>query len=315
MEKYKVTILLATFNRAHLIKETLDSIKNQTYNNWECIIVDDNSEDETTETVKKYCNSDSRFTYFLKTPKYQKGLSGTRNFGLDMALQNDSEFIQFFDDDDLMHPKKLEYQIAPFKKKPNLNFTVCNYEKLFKKNGAWKIEKINSQMKFPHLGDAILTGKMKMNSLGPLWRRDFIQKFRFDENLKYAEEWELYVRLGYLHPGNYEFVDESLFQYRKHHNTLTLGNDPEFERRKTSAIIRIKILDFLSTHQLHTKISVLFLANTFLLYDYKPNLVKGLLTYVKQHKEFSKRLIYFLKTGLIAGKIYRRSLRRLAKWV
>ena len=98
MDNYKVTILLATFNRAHLIEETLNSIKSQTYTNWECIIVDDHSTDATPKVVSRLIAEDSRFSYFLKTGAYKKGLSGTRNYGLDIAESREAKFIQFFDD-------------------------------------------------------------------------------------------------------------------------------------------------------------------------------------------------------------------------
>lgn len=315
MEDPRVVILLATYNRANIILETLNSIVAQTFKEWECIIVDDHSEDNTFEVLQQFCNADPRFSYYLKTNKYQNGLSGTRNYGLDLAKNRSSDFIQFFDDDDLMHPQKLELQIVPFIKNPNLNFSVCKFEKLVQNGKSWKIEKQELQLDFLHLGDAILTGEMKMNSLGPLWRNDFIQNYRFDEHLKYAEEWELYTRIGYEHPNNYEVVNDALFQYRKHNKTLTLGDDPNFERKKTSAIIRIKILEYLSEHRLHTKKSILFLANTFLLYSYYPNLVKDLRLYVKNNNGFSRQLLLFLDIGLIIGKYYRKTLRRMALWV
>src|SRR5690606_22147214 len=102
MEETKVTILLATYNRSHLIGETLYSIQNQTYKNWECIIVDDYSIDNTKEVIEEFIKQDNRFIYFLKTKQYSKGLSGSRNQGLDIAQSRKVQFVQFFDDDDIM---------------------------------------------------------------------------------------------------------------------------------------------------------------------------------------------------------------------
>ncbi|MDT0676800.1 glycosyltransferase family 2 protein [Autumnicola musiva] len=311
----RIIILLATYNRSHLIGETLDSILEQTYNDWECIIIDDHSVDNTREAILNYEQKDRRFSYHLKNGKYKKGLSGTRNFGLDLAKERGAEFIQFFDDDDLMHPKKLELQLIPFLKNPGLNFTLCQYEKLVHEGNNWIVEQPRLQLEFSHLGDAILTGEMKMNSLGPLWRSDFIQNFRFDERLRYAEEWELYTRIGYKYPNNYEVVDEYLFQYRKHEDTLTLGEDKNYQRRKTSAVSRIIILEYLLEHKLLTKKSVLFLANTFLLYQYNPRLIERLKIYVQSHNGFSRKIMWYLNTGLIIGKLYRKTLRRMAHWV
>src|SRR5690606_16037492 len=156
----KITILLATYNRAHLIGETLLSIQAQTYKNWECLIVDDHSEDETFTVVQKFKKEDHRFSYFLKKEGYKKGLSGTRNYGLDLARERQARFVQFFDDDDLMLPQKLELQIKPFLKNPDLNFTICKYEKLIEQEGEedYKIRPEFS-LSHSHIGDAILTGQ------------------------------------------------------------------------------------------------------------------------------------------------------------
>ncbi len=125
-----IHILLASYNRAHLIKHTLDSIKEQTYGNWKCFITDDNSSDGTENIVREYVRRDERFEFFLKPKTYKQGLSDTRNFGLDLAAERNAQYIQFFDDDDLMNPKKLELQIAPFLENPDLNFSICKFEKL-----------------------------------------------------------------------------------------------------------------------------------------------------------------------------------------
>ena len=117
-----ITIVLTTYNRAHLIGETLDSIIAQTYVNWRCIIIDDNSKDQTKEVLQEYLDKDPRLQFYIKGNKYVKGLSASRNMGMDLI--EDTDFIQFFDDDDLMHPQKLEIQLKEFKKYENLDITI-----------------------------------------------------------------------------------------------------------------------------------------------------------------------------------------------
>ena len=102
MDSPKITILLASLNRENFLEETLKSIIDQTYSNWECLITDDGSNEETLKIIAHYCEKDERFQYYSKPNTYPKGLAGTRNFGLDLAEGRKSEFIQFFDDDDLM---------------------------------------------------------------------------------------------------------------------------------------------------------------------------------------------------------------------
>ena len=103
--KVSISIIMATFNRAHFIVETLNSIQNQTFDNFECLIIDDGSTDNTVEVITPFLENDKRFKYYKRTPNYKKGLPGSRNYGLDLAK---GEYIIFFDDDDIVHPLNLE---------------------------------------------------------------------------------------------------------------------------------------------------------------------------------------------------------------
>ena len=76
---------MATYNRAHLITNTLESIKNQTYPNFECLIIDDGGQDDTKIVVEELISEDKRFSYLVRLAKYKKGLPGCRNYGLDIC--------------------------------------------------------------------------------------------------------------------------------------------------------------------------------------------------------------------------------------
>ncbi|MAM28749.1 MAG: hypothetical protein CMC13_06970 [Flavobacteriaceae bacterium] len=96
-----VSIIIPTYNRAHLLGETLDSVLAQTYQNWECIVVDDGSEDHTQELLKQYRKKDNRFAFFERPSEKPKGANACRNIGLQNAT---GTYIIFFDSDDLMTP-------------------------------------------------------------------------------------------------------------------------------------------------------------------------------------------------------------------
>tara|TARA_R100000935_G_scaffold7556_5_gene15982 strand:- start:11810 stop:12364 length:555 start_codon:yes stop_codon:yes gene_type:complete len=104
-----VSIIMATYNRAHFIEETLVSIQNQTYKNWECIIIDDGGTDNTLEILQPFLLKDNRFKYLKRPSNHIKGLPGCRNFGIDKAK---GEYIIFFDDDDIIHPDNLGICVA-----------------------------------------------------------------------------------------------------------------------------------------------------------------------------------------------------------
>lgn len=225
MDNYRVTILLATFNRAHLIEETLNSIKSQTYKNWECIIVDDHSIDETKAVIHKLIKDDPRFEYYLKTASYKKGLSGTRNYGLDLASTRNAKYIQFFDDDDIMHPKKLELQMQPFYNDESLDLTICQYRKFIDKSTIEfdlnKADDYLCNIKTQNLLESFFLYQINLNSLGPIWKSNMIFKYRFNEELSYGEERELFLRIFLIENIDYKPIPYVLFWYRKHKKTIT----------------------------------------------------------------------------------------------
>ena len=239
----KVTILLATHNRSHLIGQTLDSIRAQTYGNWECLIVDDHSTDRTDEVIKQYQEKDSRFFYFLKTTDYRKGLSGTRNQGLDLAKERGAEFIQFFDDDDIMHPQKLELKIKPFSENDALDLTICCYRKFEKKETIeFDLEKADDRscnIITNNLLKSFFLNQIDLNSPGPLWRAGILHKYRFNEDLFYAEEREFYLRIFLNEELAYKPVNRILFWYRKHPKAITSG----LYKNENKKILSLKLFD------------------------------------------------------------------------
>ncbi len=222
-----VHIFLATYNRAHLIGETLDTILAQTHTQWMCIIIDDNSTDETEDFVlANYVAKDSRFVFLKKDlNKYKKGLAATRNMSLDLAKEMGVKYIQFFDDDDIMHPQKMALQMAPFIENDALHMTLCKYrtfdENLYYDFDLARCEDYSTTIFSSNLFWDFYAGKINLNSLGPIWKMDFIGKCKFDERLKTGEERDFYLRLFFNEKVNYHPVDFILFWYRKHEITVT----------------------------------------------------------------------------------------------
>ena len=97
-----ISIIIPTFNRQHKISKAIDSVINQTSNNWEAIIVDNNSNDGTRELVKKY--KDKRIKFFEINNKGV--ISKSRNYGIN---KSSGEFIAFLDSDDWWSPNKLNF--------------------------------------------------------------------------------------------------------------------------------------------------------------------------------------------------------------
>ena len=112
-EKHLISIISPSYNSSDFIEETINSISAQTYQNWELIVVDDCSKDNTVSILKKLSKNDSRIKIFTNTTN--KGAAISRNIGLENAS---GRFIAFIDSDDLWYPQKLEIQI---------NFMLSNF--------------------------------------------------------------------------------------------------------------------------------------------------------------------------------------------
>lgn len=124
MESELVSVIMPTYNCGKYIGETIETVKNQTYKNWELIIVDDCSKDNTEEIVNKYINSDNRIKYYKF--KSNQGAAKARTKAMEMANGN---YMAFLDSDDLWNREKLEKQLE-FMKKNHYNFTCTEYEQI-----------------------------------------------------------------------------------------------------------------------------------------------------------------------------------------
>jgi glycosyltransferase involved in cell wall biosynthesis len=101
-----VSIIIPTFNRAGIISKAIKSVLNQTYKNWELIIIDDGSVDNTKEVVKSYSSKyKNKIKYYYKK---NGGVCSARNFGIQKA---NGEYISLLDSDDEYKPRRIEIQL------------------------------------------------------------------------------------------------------------------------------------------------------------------------------------------------------------
>ena len=119
-----VSIIIPTYNREHLIGETLDSVIAQTFLNWECIVVDDDSNDNTKELVLSYCKKEPRIKFYHRPASCKKGASACRNYGLEKSK---GQYIQFLDSDDIISKEKLEAQVEILEENPLNSLATCKW--------------------------------------------------------------------------------------------------------------------------------------------------------------------------------------------
>nr|WP_315149664.1 glycosyltransferase family 2 protein [uncultured Flavobacterium sp.] len=246
----KVSIIMATYNRAHFIEETLLSIQKQTFLDWECLIVDDGGTDNTREVIAKILEKDQRFRFVKRPNTYLKGLPGCRNYGLDIGK---GDYFIFFDDDDIVHPQNLELCVLELE---DSAISFCRYVRnVFFQNFhyAFDYSKEYTSFYIDHTDvGKMLTNELQFNSCSVMWRAACFETDRFVETLMYAEEWELYSRI--VSSGRRGIsIDKCLFYGRKHLESNTgefYSNNPV--RRLSYAEAILLVIQNLKKKQLLT---------------------------------------------------------------
>ncbi|WP_339655006.1 glycosyltransferase, partial [uncultured Salegentibacter sp.] len=170
------------------------------------------------ELVKKISNKDKRFKYLKRSSAHLKGLPGSRNYGLNQAQ---GDYIVFFDDDDLVHPQNLEICLETIKRTEK---DFCHFKKRSFTETVPKQKEISQPVSYYEIGlkqiEQVVTNEIALASCTVLWKKECFEELRFNENLAYAEEWELYTRIlseGYYGVG----IDEILYFNRKHQASNT----------------------------------------------------------------------------------------------
>lgn len=227
----KVSIILPTYNRIHLLRETLNSIFYQNFENWECIIVDDDSSENVFEIVQEFILKDSRFVFYSRPENLPKGANSCRNYGFEKAS---GDFIQWFDSDDIMLEDFLSTKINQFTNDLELVITsgyIWNSEKETKE----AIELFHSDI---HLFENFVQWKIKVLTPSVLFRKSFlIGKKLFDTSIKRGQEAEFLSRIFFnLEISKFKIVSKYLFLYRQHSDSITFENSSYNSELKKSSL-------------------------------------------------------------------------------
>nr|WP_314835928.1 glycosyltransferase family 2 protein [uncultured Flavobacterium sp.] len=191
-----VSVIVPCYNQASYLGETLHSVFNQTYVDWECIIVNDGSTDHTEEIAVLWCEKDSRFRYLYKE---NGGLSSARNMGIAVSK---GEYIQFLDSDDLIVPEKFQLQIKDLQES---QISVSDYFSF--QDGNLDVPVVNRYLS-PFLSEKEYKNEIILDweyrksipCHSVLFKKELltIHAIRFDESLPNHEDWVFWVMLFYF---------------------------------------------------------------------------------------------------------------------
>jgi glycosyltransferase involved in cell wall biosynthesis len=281
-----VSVVIATFNRAFCIEKAINSVINQSYKNWELIIIDDGSTDSTREVIGCFLK-DERIKYFKQE---NKGGSEARNKGIKIACGN---YIALLDDDDEFLENKLSVQISEMLKY-KADFSLSNGFKVY--NGKRSIPNNHSDSFLINTKD-IFTKRFHISCSYMMFKSSIKEECLFDTSLTAAIDFDLFVRMA----GKYKvlFINEPLAYIHKSFKRDRISNNPQMKINTFELLIKKADTYNWSQTEKQKAVTAFTLQLGFwqiIGKKYKEGRknINGILTYLPPAKKIKFRLIYLL---------------------
>lgn len=212
-----ISVLMTVYNCEKYLGQAIDSILNQTWKDFEVIIVDDGSTDNSLQIIKGY--NDSRIKVI--TLEKNSGVAHARNIGMEQCT---SDYIALMDSDDISHPNRLELQYGFLQENMEIGGVYAKYRHIDSNNKiiseAWPIAYYN----YKYVKAYMLLNNTVANC-GMMFRRQIVEKY----NLKYDEDWKIASDYkfwcDYLKYGKIVGMDQVLWYYRIRNHSLYNNSD------------------------------------------------------------------------------------------
>lgn len=214
MEK-KVSFIMPLYNAERYVQQAIESVLNQTYKNFELILIDDVSTDSTMEKVEKY--KDERIRVFHNSKN--EGIAYSRNRGLDVAT---GEYIAIMDDDDITMPRRLERQVLFLEEHPEIDFVGGRYQLINEKG------EILSEAKMAYRNPLFIKALFLFQNIYSngemMFRKNTISKNQicYAENQYGMEDFKFWIECSKV--GNFYTIDDVFLQHRVHKQSETMKN-------------------------------------------------------------------------------------------
>jgi glycosyltransferase involved in cell wall biosynthesis len=260
MSTPKVSIIVPCYNQAQYLDEALQSVLNQTYQNWECLIVNDGSPDNTEEVAEKWADLDTRFIYLCKK---NGGVSSARNFGIEKSK---GAYLQFLDSDDYLDKEKLELSLQEMEKNKEVNLVISNFR-------MFTINHKKTTKPFCKLNAQLFTFENMLYQWNEsfsiqvqcgLFHSSLFETIRFPEDIAAQEDWIVWVRI-FKAGCKVVFIEKPLALYRINPSSRMMTKGLCEDHVKACDYFR----KYLSEEEYH-KFSMLLISRYYTLYeDYK----------------------------------------------
>ena len=208
MNEILISVIMPVYNAEHYVSEAVESVLNQTYKNFEFIVIDDFSTDNTYSILEKYAKADGRIRLFRNERNLQQ--AETTNFGI---KQSKGEYIARIDADDISIPSRLARQIEFLENNPEIG--VCgSWYKSFSNDIDKAIEVVKLKTKPEDIKIQMYLFQNELANPSTMMRRSVFSKIQYDINVGgYAEDWHIWIKMldEKIKLAN---IDEFLLHYR-----------------------------------------------------------------------------------------------------
>lgn len=203
----KFSILIANYNNGKFFKDCYDSILAQEYKNWETIIVDDKSTDDSVEVIKKIIGTDGRFKFYENNSNYGVGVTKAKL----IELAN-GEVCGYLDPDDIIKPKALKSAVETLQKDPKI---VLTYSRLAKCDENLNIlNEFKSAMQVPNGSKTFFNFPIQIAPFVSFRKDVYMQTKKMNPELQIAEDQDLYYKMYEM--GEVKFINQTDYLYRAH---------------------------------------------------------------------------------------------------
>lgn len=213
------SIIIPVYNRSTLVKPAIESVLSQTFTEWELIIVDDASTDDSVKVIERYCSIDSRIILLKQTYNQERGAA--RNCGIEAAR---GLYICFLDSDDAFCENHLQvfYDSVKNSKSPAMYFT----NSFLSLNGGLPSKKIVPKFEYKRAHDYLLV--YTPNPARVCIALSILKDFKFDPTIPGLEDIDLWLRIATKYP--IEHIQEYTSIYNVHEGSYTIGDAKRYQK-------------------------------------------------------------------------------------
>ena len=215
----KVSVIMLSYNYGRYLSNAIESVLNQSYPDYELIIIDDGSTDGSDAIIRDYASKDGRIK-FLINPK-NMGIASSFNSGLDKCT---GEYIGYISSDDIWETNRLEAGVSVLDSSPDVHYVYSNLS-IIDENGMFTGETVYDTYHSPtgkysgNLFDSLIRGNfIRFSSL--LLRSKAITGISINPDLKYLNDWQFLLEIS--ERGNFHYVNDVLARYRVHSHSTNL---------------------------------------------------------------------------------------------